>query len=265
MSDYNNKSCVIAGYAIDCADSLPYSLTNIIQMTPLFEKFDVIIAYDESTDNTFELINKFKGNRDDVHLILNTNRLSPLKNINNANAKNSIMQLINMKFKDYDYFILLDLDSYGKSQLNISLLNQFIKRDKDWDIISFNRNNNNDMWALRYNPYFMNPFAWGENYKDVIEHTKKDIQNKLSKLTVDQYLEVASSFNGIAIHKMKYILDCKFDGKHDAELLKKFDIVYNCYIFVKKEFKFQTNYYHESEYVNFYYEAKFKNPIIYLY
>jgi hypothetical protein len=255
-----NKKIIIAGCVKDCGRFLYKSLLNIERIKSICSEVKVIIAYDKSSDGSLKILNDYyEANTKNTFLIINPKTLSPVRTVNIANARNSIMNLINKKFSDYDIMIMMDMDDVSALfPINLNTAYDFlVNKYDDWDSLSFNRKYGYyDIWALRYNPYYLNCWAFGPDSKRVVDIISKDITLKLSNLKANEYLSVESAFNGIAFYKLEYFKNCNYNGIHDCKLYESYKIAPALIQFHQMQINLVANYRYECEHVHFHHQSK---------
>lgn len=200
----------------NCGKYLNDVFKNITKLKVLFKKLSVIFAYDDSKDNSLELLNNFKNSFDgDVYILLCNNN-SNYRTHNIASARNSMINMINIINEKYfrtDFHIMMDSDDACSNDININILEKYLYR-KDWDCLTFNRIGYYDIFALQYEPFVHHCWSFlthGDGLK-VVGHIREDIINKLEKLNDDELFECYSAFNGFAIYRTEPFLNIKYDG-----------------------------------------------------
>ena len=208
------KNCYICGCVLNCEKYLKNVFKNIKKIGELFDDYKVIIAYDESNDNTLNTLYKLK-NICELEIIINKNKMSKYKTENISNARNSILEFIkNENNDDYEYFIMMDFDDVCEKEIIPDILNKYLINNT-WDSLSFNRKDYYDIWALSIKPYVTSCWHWNEKQNGssfVVDLMKKYINNKLNNLDKDKLLECYSAFNGFAIYKKDKFINCIYNN-----------------------------------------------------
>ena len=220
-----NKKSVICLCVFNNEFGLPYCFKNIEKMSKLFKKFEVLIFYDHSTDNSLKLLYDFKRNsKINTIIIINKNKKSRIRTENISYARNSLLKIIKKKYRKYNYFMFMDTNEYSCiGDINIELLKDVIYSDKyDYDSISFNREAGYyDLWALSCDPFIYSIFHF-QNHQYVCQELKKHIDKKMEEYkSKNELMEVYSAFNGFAIYKTPKFIDCKYSSNIDLELFPK--------------------------------------------
>jgi len=179
----------------------------------LFDKYVIILAYDNSNDGTLSIIKEYaKKNPDKVHLYVNKNVLSRYRTHNIANARNKCMDLIKEKFADYEYFIMMDCDDVCSKTVKTNIIKSYLDRD-DWDSLSFNKNPYYDEWAFSKYPFVLSCHHFNTTPKWGIF-----IRKILSTAKPGQLIKCLSAFNGFAIYRTAKFIDCVYDGRMRLDL-----------------------------------------------
>jgi len=216
ISYVQSNKAYICGCVKNCGAYLEDVFKNIVKIGELFEEFKIVIAYDNSNDNSLNILYKLKEqmhNICDIEIIINKNALSQYRTKNIANSRNSILKYIhddntNNNFK---YFIMMDMDDVCSKPIKTEILDKYLLRD-DWDALSFNRQDYYDIWALSVTPYVISCWHWLQDSKNVTNIMQKYIKNKLDKLDEHELLDCYSAFNGFAIYKIDKFINCNYDN-----------------------------------------------------
>ena len=228
------SGCYICGCARNCAQYLNSVFANIKKTGQLFLDYTVIIAYDDSTDNTLTILKSLREtyNIPKMFILQDTNPSSRMRTENIAAARNSIINKIRLLQSasvisiDYKYFIMLDLDDVCAKPINTAVLREQFEESRllQWDSISFNLSDYYDIWALSIGPYVISCWHWNNNpiyqfsNRDVVNIMTEYITRRLKSLRSDELLECYSAFNGFAIYKISHFLDCSYDHSFVSNL-----------------------------------------------
>jgi mannosyltransferase OCH1-like enzyme len=212
------KNCYICGCVLNCEKYLKNVFKNITKIGKLFDNYKVIIAYDDSTDNSLNVLYQLKNELYNIcqfEIIINNNKLSQYKTENISNARNSILNFIRSDNNDdYNYFIIMDLDNVCEKEIDISILDKNLKNN-NWDSLSFNRKDYYDIWALSIKPFVTSCWNWHETQMDssfVIDIMKDHISTALNNLNENDLLQCYSAFNGFAIYKKDKFINCEYSN-----------------------------------------------------
>ena len=214
-----DRKCFIGGCVRNCATYLPKVLRNIHQMQAVFAEIYVIIAYDESSDGSLDILRQFRREiaNFDILVLQNPNP-SPIRTERLAYARNTIFahsraMLANKvaEPEKYEYMCMIDMDDVCSTPMYTPVLSHYISRD-DWDILSFNRDDYYDIWALAVEPYVFSCHHWGTRDVNarVIQQMTTYVQDRLKNTPPDELVEVYSAFNGFAIYRLSKCVDCRY-------------------------------------------------------
>ena len=211
------KKVYICGTVRNCGIYLEKVFSNISKIITLFDDYEVVISYDNIADNTVEVLKKLQSkyklkiihvleNEDIFHRELRSQRIS--------NARNACLKYIRKSNKkDFNYYIVMDMDDVGSTPLNIDVLSYYMKNDADWDGLSFNtKPYYYDIWALSIDPYVVS--CWHvPNGQDIVHVIADYMKKKLQTLKEYELLECYSAFNGFAIYKLEKFIDCNYNWR----------------------------------------------------
>ena len=146
--------CCICGTVKNCGPFLERVFKNIETIAKQFSDYQIIMAYDDSSDNSLQLLQEFiqvYTNKFILHI--NIEPLSQYRVYNIAKARNKCLDIIRSQFPDYEYFIMIDCDDVCAAPIKIEYLLYYLTVNTDWDALSFNKKPYYDLWALSKYPY----------------------------------------------------------------------------------------------------------------
>jgi len=199
------KFLYIGGCVKNCAKYLGKVFDNIEKITKVFPKYEIVVAYDHSTDNSLEVLVNLKK-KFNLTILQNYNK-SQFNTENIASARNSILEYI--KDRDYRYLMMMDMDDVCASPINVNAIGRILIRS-DWDAVSFNRPDYYDVWALSIDDYQNSCWHYGNQSTQRAEDTRKHIINKLNNTSKSQLIECYSAFNGFAIYRREKFVGCSY-------------------------------------------------------
>lgn len=209
------SNCCICGTVRNCAPYLEKVLQNIEIIGSIFIQYKIIIAYDESIDDSLEILQKYKNTHpDNFILYIGNEPLTPFRVENIARARNKILDIIKTSFSHYDYFIMIDCDEVCCKNVNLDVLIYYLENNYEWDALTFNKNPYYDLWAFSKYPYVFSCFhfkdwkAWGRYIEKIIQETP-------SKTLIP----CLSAFNGFGIYKTNKFINCYYDHKPRLDLI----------------------------------------------
>ena len=208
--------CCICGTVKNCGPYLQKVFKNIETIGQIFEDYKVIIAYDNSTDNSLHLLQQYQKQTNKMILYINNEPLSNFRVYNIAKARNKCLEIVRTQFPDYEYFIMIDCDEVCSNRVKLEYLLYYLKINTEWDAMTFNKKPYYDLWALSKYPYsfscmhFKNWQQWGEFIEEIIANTPPKT-----------LIPCLSAFNGFAIYRTNKFINCYYDGKPRLDLLPK--------------------------------------------
>jgi hypothetical protein len=211
-------NCFICGPVKNGGLYLDKVLENIEKIGSIFDDYKILIYYDNSDDNTLEILEKYSKKNHKLEVYVNKNPTSIFRTYNIANARNYCLDYIKKNKDLYPYFIMMDLDNVNCKECNIENIKKYLNRE-DWDALSFNTvPKYYDIWALS-----IYPFCFSYNHFNNNTKFHKIIQNYISilleKLPENGLLPCISAFNGFAIYRTNKFLDTYYDGTIRKDLI----------------------------------------------
>lgn len=217
---------VIYGSIRNIETDFTTSFSNIDAICNYFNNVYIIILENDSSDNTRTLLvnwSKVQSNKLQKHIILKNNLddLYPLRAHRLAYCRNTILNYIvdNNLHLYYQYAMHCDLDDRFWSVDYNSMCNCFQYDLNSWDGMSCVNTNKDyyDYWALRCEQSWFNINIFSCNTSGVDYTTKVDSFKALLKNT-NGLIPVTSSFNGLAIYKMKSIIYCRYSAEYKCSI-----------------------------------------------
>jgi len=210
--------CCICGPVKNCGPYLNKVLQNIEKIGSIFENYKILIFYDDSTDDTLQILKKYQSINPKLSFFVNKKIISPFRTHNIAFARNYCLNYIKKNKNEYEYFIMMDFDDVNCKECNPEVLQKYLSRN-DWDALSFNSTPKYyDIWGLS-----IWPFCFSYNHFNKNDYFYKIIQNYvtslLNKLPKDKLLPCISSFNGFSIYKTFKFLNTYYDGRIQKSLI----------------------------------------------
>ena len=230
MSTTDHK-VFICGCVRNCETHLDDAFQTIQLLQSLFAETHIIMAYDDSGDNTLSKLTKYKDTfGDKMTILLNSNPLSSIRTENIANARNSLIrkmrELNNGDSDDFEYFIMMDMDNACDHALDLDVIRRTFQKNGKWDAISFNRPGYYDAWALSISPYIYSCWGWHDP-GPVIQNMREYVTDKLNGLAKDELLECRSAFNGFAIYKTDPFLQCTYSWRMPKQYMSSAELQEN--------------------------------------
>ena len=215
----NQRNCYICGCVRNTGKYIDKIFANIKQIGNCFDSFIIIVSYDTSEDNSYEMLEKYQKVYSNMRLLYNKDKvLSVHRTERIATARNEILDEINnMNNNDYNYMIMMDFDDVCSTySIDTNVILNTLDRD-DWDSISFNRKPYYDTWALSIDVHVYSMLSFEE---DMHLKLQEYITEKISKLKPDELLPCYSAFNGLAIYRMDKFVNCRYEWDiHTSSIL----------------------------------------------
>jgi len=181
-----------------------------------FDDYRIILYYDESCDNTLDIIKEKLQRNTKIILIENRQTVLEYRTHRIALGRNLCIKAIKTNFSDYDYFIMMDCDDRCDYSINFDLFNQVLNRN-DWDALSFQHPAGYyDTWALSKRPYVISCHHFKDN--GACQRLVTNIMNKIPK---NQFIPCLSAFNGFAIYRTSKFINCSYDGRFRLDYIPK--------------------------------------------
>jgi hypothetical protein len=214
--------CCICGPVRNCEPFLDKVLFNIEQIGKLFDDYEILIFYDESSDNSLTKLKKYQEKNPKLKLYVNKTIISKYRTHRLAYARNFCLNYVkSLDINEYPFFIMMDFDDVNCKNVTPEILQKYLSRD-DWDGLSFNSTPKYyDIWALSIYPYC---FSYN-HFNNTSIHNYYVIQdyiiNKLNQLKDGELLRCISSFNGFSIYRINKFLNTSYDGRIRIDLIPK--------------------------------------------
>ena len=250
------SKCCIGLCVKDSERGLIDILRNVNKIRECFSEIIVIVAYDESKDNSINILEDYKKDFNDIIIIklnnttanktkhqIHTERTSRI-----ANARNEILERIRKSYKNWEFFIMMDTNFYScVTEIDTGVLNKVLESD-EWDGLSFNRNPYYDLWALSIPP--LNVSCWHfYNVKKSISTFDSYITETLSKKKDNEFIPVISAFGGFAIYRTAKFINCHYSGDFDIKMFSESSIRKQCKVLSSKLVLFSFDCEHRSFHV----------------
>ena len=199
----------------NCAKFLDKIFLNLDLLSEIFTNFNVICVYDNCSDNTEELLIKYKEkSKFNVFLYHNINNTDSARTVRIANSRNMCLNIMNSNL-NVDFHFVIDADNVNILKWDINIIKYYLNTD-DWDCLTFNRHYYYDIWALLFDDF--KHHCWGFNsyglHNNIVNYIQKNIVNKLKKINNYELLECHSAFNGFAIYRTNKFNNILYNGTY---------------------------------------------------
>ena len=202
------SSVIVCGCTKNSARYIYKHLQLLYDMSPLFERFKMLIYENDSTDNTVEILEEFKKTHPLFDYISENVRISMRTEIL-AHGRNTLLRYV----QGYEYMIMTDLDDVIATFKPSQIKYLFEPTYGDWDGLFANcLGKYYDIWALRIErdkwtklcPFQVIDFDCWEKAQEY--RTKQVIsQYQITIPTSAPLIPVNSAFGGFGIYKVNKI------------------------------------------------------------
>lgn len=245
-------NCIICGTVRNCGSYLLSVFKNIEIIGSLFDDYKIIIYYDNSNDNSLEILKDYQKQNSKLLFYVNKEKLNNYRTFRIAKGRNLCLNYVKENKDFFPYFIMMDMDDVCSTKINIEPIKKILNRT-DWDAISFNKREYYDIWALSIKPYYLSCHHFYGKSTNIMYNY---ITNLLKNANKDDLIQCASAFCGFAIYRTNKFLNCYYNGKLDLSLFPKNVIKKNINLF---EGNFDYNKVEDCEHRSFHLMAINKN------
>ena len=242
--------CCICGTVRNCGAYLSKIFQNMEKIGSLFEDYRIILYYDDSSDNTLNILKDYKTRNNKFRFFSNKSLLE-YRTHRLALGRNLCIKTIRNTFPEYEYFIMMDCDDRCNYDIRLDLLNSFLHRN-DWDALTFNHPSGYyDSCALSKRPFVVSC----HHFNDSAAGTRL-ITNIINKTPKNQLIPCISAFNGFGIYRTNLFINCTYDGRFRLDYIPKG--------LIRENIKYAgpiiaTQNKEDCEHRHFHFEAFFKN------
>jgi len=210
----------ICGCVKNTGEYLKNVFANIEKIHELLDDYHIIIAYDESTDNSLEILQLYKEKyQNKMSLLIGTEKPTDIRTKNIANARNNILcEVKTLDYNEFEYFIMMDMDDVCAKPMNIGVLKHILDKEKNeplqWDALSFNKNRYYDLWALSIYPYTFSVLHYQHTYKikqGMLNLLQKQFTEAIKKDGNNGLVNCLSAFNGFAIYRTNKFKNVRYE------------------------------------------------------
>lgn len=205
--------CCICGTVRNCAPYLNKIFQNMELLGSLFDDYIIILYYDNSNDNTLNIMKNYQTKNPKFLFYVNNGPLLPYRTFRLALGRNFCINTIKNNYSDYEYFIMMDCDDRCAKNINLNIMKIYLAR-YDWDCLSFmHPDGYYDAWALSIYPYIANCFIYNSGMNHGIDKVNRIARN----IKKNNLIHCSSAFNGLAIYRTNKFINCKYDGSYNLK------------------------------------------------
>jgi len=206
----------------NCEKYLNYVCSNIFNLGSVFKEYKIIFIESDSSDRTLEGLKYFQSLNSNIEIISlgHLEKQYPARTDRLAIARNSYLDIVESKYKDYDLLCLFDADDRSSDPIDPEALLSNLNYD-NWDMLCANQENKYyDLWALRH-PTWM-PFDVVKQLRRKPSFMSYNTANQIFSLsrqivipTNHPLIEVESAFGGMALLKIASIKGARHSSRDE--------------------------------------------------
>jgi hypothetical protein len=208
-----DKRVVICGVARDVAEILSATIARIERLGRMFAEYRVVVYENDSIDATREILSDWETANRRVTLLAES-RGDPVNPVARCVARaermayyrNRYREVVNARFSDFDYAIVLDMDLHAGWSYD-GLANTF--GHEGWDFVG--------SYGLIERSYLTRTLlvqydAWAFRAQGSYSRIPTKVVNHMRYSRGDPMLEVYSCFGGLGVYGIQAMLKCRYDG-----------------------------------------------------
>ena len=224
LEDPRAKKFLFVGLAKNCSQSIKTDIAKIQSALKEFNYVQWLVVESDSRDATVKKLGELEREIKNFRYVsLGALRKDfPLRTARIAHCRNHYLGELNGNpiYAHIDYVIVADLDGVNDQLTQRGLLSCWAR--DDWDVCTANqRGPYYDVWALRHKTWSPND-CWSQ-YRFLMEHGLSAneslfvaIHSRMIKIDENlDWIEVGSSFGGLAIYRRKALEGAQYVGLDD--------------------------------------------------
>lgn len=214
-------NCCICGPVKNCGPYLQKVLENMEKIGSIFDDYQILIYYDNSSDNTLDVLKTYQSTNSKMIFYVNQKLVSPFRTHNIAVARNFCLNFVRQNREKFPFFIMMDCDDVNCKEVNTDILKKYLYYN-NWDGLSFNTSPKYyDIWGLSIYPFCFsyNHFENNVKYYNIIQNYLDGLLKKAS--SQNALLPCISSFNGFSIYRTNKFLNTYYDGRVRLDIIPK--------------------------------------------
>lgn len=222
-----NYNVIVCGCTKNSASYIRAHLNRLYTIKEAFKNVQIVVYENDSADQTARILEEFKNMHDSFEYISENgvdrhfcNRPERI-----AHGRNRLLEYIRQSKSNFDYMIMVDLDSVLELYHNDQLKELFTHDVNTWDVLTSNCvGRYYDIWALRINHSIWDSSIHGTLWASPVDYdcwvkvrffgnTKKYIaDNQIQIPAKTPLIPVNSAFGGFGIYKMSSIQGCVYNA-----------------------------------------------------
>jgi len=218
MKTPEESSIIILAPARNVASVIIPQIETLKSAFKDFNRLAIHVVESHSSDNTIEVLDiiKQKNSNFSFETLTRSSSINETRTERISFARNKAKEYASHFSQKLDYVVVADVDGVNLGLTRESVSSNWTKQD--WDMVSANQNNDYyDVWALRHNLICPDD-CWVE-YENLCRVMSKEkafkiaVKSKMSKFkSLNGFIEVDSSFGGIAIYKSSIYFESEYQG-----------------------------------------------------
>ena len=119
--------CCICGPVKNCGPYLSKVFKNIEKIGAIFDDYEILIYYDNSNDNTLDILKAYQKTQPRLKLYVNTTLVSKFRTHRLAHARNFCLNYVkSLNLNEYPFFIMMDFDDVNCKEVNEEVLKRYL-------------------------------------------------------------------------------------------------------------------------------------------
>jgi hypothetical protein len=217
------SSCVFCASIRNNASHLEAVLANMASTIPaVFDRIAFVVSHDHCTDRSVDILESFREQSShEVVIIEKAHNDSPYRTHRIARARNAILECIEERFADFDFFAVFDADEVCTEPIRLDVLERYTDDAyiEAWDAITFDHVQMDDypmryydLWALQFGIFVHNGMGWGKESRLVGQLMYHQLIEYLDKAPPGALLPCRSAFGGFGLYRTSKFSDAHSPG-----------------------------------------------------
>ena len=216
----------ICGCVRNCEPHLRNVFHNIEKVTALLDDYHIYIAFDHGNDLSLDVLSEIQARLSGkMTILVNERDVGQIRVQNISNARNRLLQAINNDVRNFDYFIMMDMDDVCALPIHTEVLQSVFQKERTnppvkqrkWDVLTFYRRPYYDIWAVSADPFYFS--CWNfPNGHNIVRTMRQFLYDKLDKMDPNDLYPVSSAFNGFAIYRREAVQNCRYEWHIDNNI-----------------------------------------------
>ena len=224
LDDLRAKQFLVVGLAKNCSKSIKTDIAKVRSALKAFKHVQWLVIESDSRDATVKKLGELEREVENFRFISfgALRKEFTLRTARIAHCRNRYLDELNGNpiYAHINYVIVADLDGVNDQLTEQALLSCWMR--DDWDVCTANqRGPYYDVWALRHKTWSPND-CWSQ-YRFLTEHGLSAneslfaaIHSRMVKIDENlDWIEVDSSFGGLAIYRRKALVGAQYFGLDD--------------------------------------------------